>query len=423
MLSTILREAGHITESDTERALEYQRLHGGFIGEALVALGIVRREEVDWALASQFDLPYIFPDPDAVDAEVAALVPPDWALMHLAVPIMRAGNVLTVVVADPLQRDVIEELQEATGLEVELALAAPARIRGLIRALYDRPEDRTPQQLGPHSLREFIVRATEAGAERMGISVRGADAWGWYVPAHSRATNRPDTFQRLPLAGEWEGELEHMLSPPPEPGDEAASPGRRTWAATLASGGARIPLDVEILEGEGGAEYLFRIGEPDHAGRAGKPNRAMVPAALVAELRLLARARYARIAVRSEDPELVREVLASLPMLVLDEPVRAVHLSDRQGAAAAGVYTLMPTPDEAFSAALEAYAFDAVTVDLPLDLFPVRRFVELAPLAFAYLRGVEDDREVAEAGCDWVLDISGNDRGGLGGWELRPVRI
>ncbi len=37
-------------------------------------MGFVSQDELKWALASQFDLPYIFPESDSIDPEAAALV-------------------------------------------------------------------------------------------------------------------------------------------------------------------------------------------------------------------------------------------------------------------------------------------------------------------------------------------------------------
>ncbi|MEO5511909.1 MAG: hypothetical protein ABIV28_07260, partial [Longimicrobiales bacterium] len=135
-LGAIFMDSGRINQNDVDRVLDYQRTHGGFFGQAIVALGILSREEIDWALASQFDLPFIFPNPDTVDREAALLVPGDWALTHLAVPIIRAGRSLTVVVADPLDSDTLEDLHARTGLDIEMALASASRIRELIRAIY-----------------------------------------------------------------------------------------------------------------------------------------------------------------------------------------------------------------------------------------------------------------------------------------------
>jgi hypothetical protein len=56
-IGAILKEAGHITEADVQRVLEYQRTQGGFFGQALVSLGLVSVEEVERALAAQMGLP------------------------------------------------------------------------------------------------------------------------------------------------------------------------------------------------------------------------------------------------------------------------------------------------------------------------------------------------------------------------------
>ena len=71
-IGQILMGLGRITEDDCAKALEYQRDHGGYFGEALVACGLVSPEELEWGLASQFDLPYVFPDAESIDPEAAA---------------------------------------------------------------------------------------------------------------------------------------------------------------------------------------------------------------------------------------------------------------------------------------------------------------------------------------------------------------
>lgn len=420
-LSTILEEAGRITEADIENALEYQRVHGGFFGEALVALGIVSRAEVDWALASQFDLPYIFPDPETVDMDAALLVSPDWALAHLAVPIMRAGDAITVVVADPLQQAVIDELQEATGCKVDLALAAPSRIRALIRSLYDCTDadpTRTPR---PHALSEFVAYALDCRAERFGVSVRGSEAWGWYLTAAVGTADRAAAVRRVPLDADWGAEFDAMMHPPRMERNGTSGLGRRGWETVLRVGEARIPARIEALIGTGGVEYLVRPDLTAHPETTVRQHRVMLPAALVTELRLLSRSGAARIAVTGE-PTLVRAVLGSLPHLVAEEPIRAVHLTDRAGGAEAGVYTLTPGPDDELLDAIEAFAFDAITLDLPIRDYPVRRLIGAVPLAFAYLRETGGGAYLTELGFGWVLELSHNDHGGLEGWDILPVR-
>lgn len=56
-IGQILMGLGRITEDDCAKALEYQRDNGGYFGEALVGCGFLTAEELEWGLASQFDLP------------------------------------------------------------------------------------------------------------------------------------------------------------------------------------------------------------------------------------------------------------------------------------------------------------------------------------------------------------------------------
>lgn len=87
-IGQILIGFGRITEADAEKALHYQQQNGGYFGGALLELGLVTQEELEWSLASQFDLPYVFPDANSIDPEAAGLVTPEWALANLTLPIM-----------------------------------------------------------------------------------------------------------------------------------------------------------------------------------------------------------------------------------------------------------------------------------------------------------------------------------------------
>jgi len=131
-IGQILMGLGRITEDDCARALEYQRDNGGYFGEALVECGFLTAEELEWGLASQFDLPYVFPEADSIDPEAAALVTPEWALANLTLPIMKVGDLLTVIVDSPIKTRAVDELNARTDLEIQLALASASTIRGLI---------------------------------------------------------------------------------------------------------------------------------------------------------------------------------------------------------------------------------------------------------------------------------------------------
>jgi receptor protein-tyrosine kinase len=58
-IGAILVGAGTLTRQDVERILELQRSKGGRFGEAGRALGLVEQRDIDFALARQFDYPYL----------------------------------------------------------------------------------------------------------------------------------------------------------------------------------------------------------------------------------------------------------------------------------------------------------------------------------------------------------------------------
>lgn len=58
-IGDLLREARSLTPAQIEQILAYQKSHGLAFGEAAVALKLVSRDDVLWALSKQFHYPYV----------------------------------------------------------------------------------------------------------------------------------------------------------------------------------------------------------------------------------------------------------------------------------------------------------------------------------------------------------------------------
>ena len=269
---------GRITEGDVEKALAHQHETGGFFGESLLALALVTPEELEWGLASQFDLPYIFPDPDSVDPEAAALVSPEWALANLTLPIMRTESVLTVVVDSPIKTEAVDVLEARTDLTIELALSSSTNIRELIRQVYARAAAHEEEERpAPASIKEVFSLALDAASKRFGISTRGPRAWAWY--------DDRGRIRRRPLEGLWNSELQELISPSPD--EEVGDVRRASWSGHVNRDGMVTPIEVQYLADESGAEYLFRpVGRvlsatgPVSSAVCGDPVRDSAPCAV-----------------------------------------------------------------------------------------------------------------------------------------------
>jgi chain length determinant protein tyrosine kinase EpsG len=69
-IGDIIRQTNNLTSEQVEAILEYQKAKAVKFGEAAVALGLVKREQVLWALSQQFDYPYAADKKSQVNSEL-----------------------------------------------------------------------------------------------------------------------------------------------------------------------------------------------------------------------------------------------------------------------------------------------------------------------------------------------------------------
>ena len=135
-LGDILTTCQIITSDDIAAALEEQRQSGCRFGEALVKLGIVTQEDIDWALSSQLDIPYIRLKAAMLDPAALRLVPAELARRYNLIPLICAGSELSIAIADPLNKAAIEAIEHHTGCTVNISVALIREVREMIDAAY-----------------------------------------------------------------------------------------------------------------------------------------------------------------------------------------------------------------------------------------------------------------------------------------------
>lgn len=416
-IGQILMNFGRITEEDVQSALDHQKENGGYFGEALLALGFVSQEELEWGLASQFDLPYVFPEADSIDPEAAALVSPEWALANLTLPIMKTRETLTVVVDSPIKTEQVDVLSAKTDLEIELALCSPDRIRELIREVYARQvavDDEAAEAATPGTLGEVLSEIQEFRSSRFGVSTRGPRAWIWYQ-------DEGKTLRRL-LRGAWQTELDEALSPAPS--EKLEDVDQAQWNAQLTVTGVTSQVECRYLSSSRGSELMIQpIQEYSRVGdRFPQP-----PAGIRSEIKILARSGSARFLVRATPHEVGQEILPHLPALLLDRELRALYVTDRDHVGLEEVFSLkLPDDDEEMKEKLEAlrpFHFDVVTADISGSAAPwASDVLDIAASAFLLFEEEEDQRAVHEAGVKWEIEIERQEGDHLE-WSLEPLNV
>lgn len=374
-LGELLVELGRVSPGDVESALEHQRRHGGFLGDALIRLGALTSEELRWCLASQHSIPFVHLRAENIDPGLAAYVPEPFARENLVLPVLHSGDSVTVVLSDPAHLERAEEVRRMTGAPAfEAALSSPERILELIDAVYGLP-------VGPVlGLEEMIGEALHQGGSALGVSVRGRQATGWYRVAE---------LVRRTLGPSWRRELEEIVRPW-APGCAKEEGATARWPATLEVDGARHLVDCWALERGGELEWAAKLAGPASydptAARIDPETRAAAMRALQEPGTIL---RFSHPRSASPDEHTAEGAMALLPNLLAGRAVRSIHLTDRTIRTAPGVLSVRASGDLARDVdALAHFELDALTVAVDGLRAPELRALAAGPrIRILYVRG------------------------------------
>jgi general secretion pathway protein E len=127
-LGQILIADGITTPEMVTLALNRCQTTGERLGEALVALGAVSREDVLKAVALQHNLPYLFRGELPSPLPIIKNLSPKYLRQYQACPVSVDGSVLTVATADPLNPMIADDIRQSTGFEVKIVVSSPEAI-------------------------------------------------------------------------------------------------------------------------------------------------------------------------------------------------------------------------------------------------------------------------------------------------------
>ena len=137
-LGQILVERGVISNAQLKKSLERQKHDGGLIGEIIVELGFAKEEDIAYCLSLQFGYPYLSLENYEVTQDIIKIIPKNVATHYCLVPIDKISNTLTVAMANPLNIQAIEDLEDMTQCDIQIFVSTPSDIRGCINKFFDK---------------------------------------------------------------------------------------------------------------------------------------------------------------------------------------------------------------------------------------------------------------------------------------------
>ncbi len=132
-LGEILQKWGLVNEQQLSEALKIAQGQRKRVGETLVELGHVSETDIAKALGQQFNMEYIDLDrPDAISKENLKLLPSEVIKKYLVLPISQVNGTLKVLIHDPMDLDVLDDLTFRMNCKIETALGAKGKIKEYI---------------------------------------------------------------------------------------------------------------------------------------------------------------------------------------------------------------------------------------------------------------------------------------------------
>lgn len=226
-LGQLLIESGDTTPDKVAQALKTQDAHGGLLGSILQELGACTPEAIGHALAKQVQVTDVVCEEMTVPPDVVGLVSKDYCLREKLCPFEVLGNLLCVVMANPLHRNAVLDIENMSHLKVKAFKAAWPKINELIERAYTLQD-------GPLALEDISLELEgEPSAPPPPTPPRSAaNMPNRAAVAPTKTANvAPPSHMDDPLVLE-----DDIIIPPSRPDDQPAGP----------TGILEIPMDATI---------------------------------------------------------------------------------------------------------------------------------------------------------------------------------
>lgn len=139
-LGDMLIQSGAATTDLINLGLHHQKNKGMRLGEALIEKNVITENVMRQTLCQQLNVPFVEMHNLSVDPGLSRLINRNYAQKHRIVPIAKLGCTVTLVMDDPTDSALINELQAATGLTINVVTSTQAGIMDAFSRVYEQAE-------------------------------------------------------------------------------------------------------------------------------------------------------------------------------------------------------------------------------------------------------------------------------------------
>lgn len=133
----LLERSGVITKEALKNVLTEQWERGGTLEEILVEKGFLNEEQLVKFILDSFPmLHYVSLRDIDIDPEAVEHIPARIARKYLLIPIRKKGKSLAVVMANPVNKEMLLEVKNVTDLKIRPFISTVSEIKGAIDRYY-----------------------------------------------------------------------------------------------------------------------------------------------------------------------------------------------------------------------------------------------------------------------------------------------
>ena len=140
-LTDILKEQGKLDDSGLSKATLYVNQTGVSIQDALVALGIVKEEDITIAISKQLSVPYASRENGVLipekDQNLTSIITEKFARENVILPLFAEEGSLAVAMSDPSNVFLLDNLKMMTGMSIQPFIASKSQLLLALDNLYE----------------------------------------------------------------------------------------------------------------------------------------------------------------------------------------------------------------------------------------------------------------------------------------------
>ncbi len=147
-IGQLLLEHTPLSQEQLNEALEIQRESGMLIGEILLKKNYIHPHDIVKVICHQVNIPYVQEIKfEEIDPELSVNIPINYAKNHEVLPIQQTAYSVTVLLTDPFNFDVINDLHELFKKEIKTIVTSPLKIQDAINRVYEKANKNVVESL------------------------------------------------------------------------------------------------------------------------------------------------------------------------------------------------------------------------------------------------------------------------------------